>query len=108
MVAFLESVGGAAGPAAAGAVDPAPYLGTYRWGDGAADLLEIGSGRFGLTLTPAGAASRPLRPLAEPHTFHPAGAPSVRIRFTLTGGRAAALEVAEPPLRATRVAAAGD
>ena len=92
VVAYLEEVGGAGGSAEAG-VDPERqprYLGVYRADTPLGERFEVTLGRFGLMLAQAGATGRRLAPLGG-DTFHPAGAPTVRVTFDLPddGGPAA-------------------
>lgn len=82
----------------------AALLGTYRFGPGESERIEIAKGRSGLTFERAGGTARPLHHRGE-LAFSPAGAERVRIRFTLDAGRAVALSVHDPELvlAATRV-----
>lgn len=69
----------------------ASYLGTYRYGPGDSEALEV---RFQerqqvLSLERVGGSWRGLTHLGA-HTFHPAGAPNVRIVFSFGDGAAAA------------------
>lgn len=114
VAAYLEEVGGADGgpaPVPLGEGEARRYLGSYRFGPGARDLLEVAVGRFGLTLARAEGTPRGLTHLGD-HTFHPAGARSVRVRFEVVGEAAVALTVHDPELlvRAlrTETLAAGD
>lgn len=66
--------------------------GTYRFGPGDADRIEIAEGRLGLTFERAGGSARPLFHRGD-LAFSPAGAERVRIRFLLEKGRVAALAV---------------
>ena len=108
-VAFLESLGDA---------DPRPqvreltdaqrdaYPGSYAFGPGATDRLVVDVGKRGeLGVARAGRDRRPLFHLGE-HTFHPAGAPAVRIRFEAEGPRVTALTIVDGGVRvrALRVA----
>ena len=100
VVAYLEKLGGADGGPRRQLTEAEAqhYLGTYRWGAATGDLLEVTFGRFGLSISRGGGANgRPLVPLGE-HAFHPAGAPSVRVRFEGAGERAAAVAIYDPDL----------
>lgn len=112
VVAYLEAVGGAdGGPAVAELPDAERerYVGLYQFGPGLRDVLEVAVGRFGLTVARRNETPSRLTPLGD-HDFHPAGAPSVRIRFEMAGDRAVAVTVhdPEPALRARRVPSLGD
>jgi hypothetical protein len=101
VVAFLEEAGGADGGPAAVPLDEGGerrYVGSYRFGPGARDVLEVAVGRFGLALARADGTPRGLTHLGD-HTFHPAGARSVRVRFEVSGEAAVALTVHDPELR---------
>jgi hypothetical protein len=100
VVAFLEALGGAdlrtaQTPLTEG--EQAEILGSYAFGEGADERIEIALGRFGPTLERSGGAKRPLEHLGGLE-FHPAGAPAVRIRFERVGGRIVALTVHDPDL----------
>ena len=61
----------------------APYLGDYAWGSAADEYWTVSwsARRSALSLQRGGQSSRFLMPLA-PHTFAPAGARHIEIRFT--------------------------
>jgi hypothetical protein len=108
VVAYLEALGGADGgkaPVPLGEEVARLYVGRYRLGASDGDSFEVASGRRGLTLARHQGTLRGLVPVSE-HAFHPVGAPSVRVRFEVTGGKAVALVVEDPqrPLRAVRSA----
>ena len=73
------------------------YTGTYSFGPGPANSMEVGVGRDGLLNIKRGpeGVSRRLFYLGN-HEFHPTGAQAVRIRFDVTAERASALTVADP------------
>jgi hypothetical protein len=79
---YLERVGGAERPAPVPLDDAVRerYLGSYAFGAGAPDRLEVTVGPFGLMIGQPEGTARGLSHLGE-HAFHPAGAPSVRVRF---------------------------
>lgn len=80
------------------------YVGTFAYGSGADDRVEISENREMLRLVPAGDTARVLFHLGD-DTFYPTGAPAVRISFEMAGGRAAAFTVVDggTGLRAERV-----
>lgn len=84
--------------------DEAAILGSYRFGPGENERIEIARGKLGLSFQRTGAAARPLHHRGE-LAFSPAGAERVRIRFALEAGRATSLRVEDPGvvLRADRV-----
>lgn len=80
-----------------GEEDVALYAGDYAFGTGANDMLRFETKRFGFAVERPGSAARGLTYLGE-HAFHPAGAPSVRLRFTVEEGRAVRVGVFNPDL----------
>src|SRR6185436_10173777 len=106
VLAYLEALGGAAGTPAEPLADEQRqrYVGSYRFAAGPTGLLEVAIGKFGLTIAAAGSGGRPLRHLGA-HAFHPAGAPSVRVRFAVDGERVTGLTIhdPEPSVQAKRV-----
>jgi hypothetical protein len=109
VVAYLEAKGGAdPGPGSA-ELSPelaARYAGVYTFGTGDSDRVEITFDKGSLRFKRAGASARNLNHLGD-HAFYPAGAPAVRVRFTLTGDAVATeLLVFDPEvvLRAARIA----
>ena len=108
VVAFLEQLGDAAPrPGAVEVSDArrAAYVGTYAFGIGATDRLEVDVGKRGeLGVLRTGRDRRPLFHLGE-HAFPPAGAPAVRLRFEMDGPRVTALTVVDGgvQVRALRV-----
>lgn len=71
-------------------------VGSYRFGPGEDEILEIGTNRQGLlTLARKGRSARNLWRVGEGE-FSPAGAPRVRVRFTLEQGEATSLSIHEP------------
>lgn len=79
---YLESLGDAATPPSAPLTsdETAALLGTYVFGTGARDSIEITLSKTTLMFTRKGHFARPLTHLGD-HAFHPAGASAVRIRF---------------------------
>lgn len=80
---YLESLGDAGAPPAAPLTEEEALslAGTYSFGAGHADRIEIAAARGMLTFTRAGTTGRGLVHLGD-RAFHPAGARAVRIRFT--------------------------
>jgi hypothetical protein len=107
VLAYLEEVGGADAPEAVPLPDGASalYLGTYKARGG--ELFDVTESRFGLMVGQQGGVARGLVHLGN-HTFHPGGAPSVRVRFegADSGEPAGAFTIrdAELLVRAERVA----
>jgi hypothetical protein len=93
---YLESLGDAGTPAAApiSAEDLAGLAGTYKFGAGARDTVEISLNKTQLMFTRPGAMGRGLVHVGE-RTFYPAGAPAVRIGFAMEKS-AATLTVHDP------------
>jgi hypothetical protein len=87
---YLESLpaANAAPNAATTAEQRQPLLGRYAWGGGATEAFEVTEQREFLNLTRIGGSPRRLVPTGS-GTFHPAGAPAVRVDFELAGGAAA-------------------
>lgn len=80
--AYLNGLGDAGGPPrlALPAGEAAALAGTYRFGAGEREQIEIGSRNGQLQLTYKGGTARNLVYLGE-RAFHPVGAEAVRIRF---------------------------
>jgi hypothetical protein len=100
VLAWLEQLGGADEKPATQPLadaDQAAILGSYRFGAGESESVEVAVGKFGLTFQRAGTAARNLYHLGD-RAFYPAGAPAVRIRFTPVAGAAAELTVHDPGL----------
>lgn len=100
VVEYLEAVGEAdvrTGLAPLTEAERAEMLGSYAFGEGADERIEVALGRFGPTLERSGRAARPLEHLGGLE-FHPAGAPAARIRFERADGRVVALTVHDPDL----------
>lgn len=97
---YLVSVGGA-DPVPAAVALPSElagrYAGTYAFGAGKTERIEITIEAGGVRFQRAGTAARNLVHLGE-HAFHPAGAPAVRVRFVMTAGAAVELTVHDPDL----------
>jgi len=79
---YLESLGDAGAPSLADLSqdEAAALAGTYVYGDGANDRIEIVADKTQLTFVRKGTMGRPLMHLGN-HAFYPAGASAVRIRF---------------------------
>lgn len=73
------------------------FLGTYEFGSGERDYFEVALNRGGNLAIKRGKQpfGRVLNRVEE-FAFAPGGAPSVRVRFDIEGGRAAALSVHDP------------
>lgn len=72
------------------------YVGTYTFGDGADERFEIEVPRRGqLSIRRGDGFGRTLFHQGE-HAFHPAGAPTAKIRFAVTDGRATSFEIHNP------------
>jgi hypothetical protein len=86
--------------------DRARILGEYRWGEGMDERLRVflTERQKRLAVTGADGSPRGLLHLGD-FTFHPVGAPDVRIRFTFDGQRVQGVHIATPAilLEATRV-----
>lgn len=101
VVAYLEQLGGADEDYATQPLEDAakpPYLGSYRHdaggsGDVTFEITVTRSGRLGITRLPEG-DGRQLYHLGN-HEFHPAGAPAVRVRFGVDGGRVRRLTIVD-------------
>jgi hypothetical protein len=80
---YLESLGDAGSPATVPLTETeiAALTGTYTFGSGLNDRIEVTAIKGQLIFTRTGAVGRGLLHLGD-HTFHPAGASAVRISFT--------------------------
>jgi hypothetical protein len=76
------------------------YLGRYRYGADDGKVFDVVESRDALGIKSGGDFERRLTPLGG-HEFHPPGAPAVRIRFTVGGAEASALEVRDGELVVT-------
>jgi hypothetical protein len=94
---YLERIGGAGGPASVPLADADRdrYVGAYRFGTGANDLLDVTVGPRGLMIGRREGTARGLFHLGD-HAFHPAGAPGVRVRFEVAEGAASAVSIHDP------------
>ena len=94
---YLESLGdaGTPTPAPISAEQTAALAGTYTFGAGPRDTVEISVTRGQLMFTRKGATSRGLVHVGD-LAFHPAGASAVRIRFTLNPPGPVTLAVHDP------------
>lgn len=82
--------------------DALRYVGTYRLGAGADALLEVSEREGELRIARPPAAPRVLHALGD-HTFFPAGAEAVRVRFEAEGDVVRAVTVHDPGLVARGV-----
>ncbi len=72
------------------------YVGTYAFGDGDDERFEIVVPRRGqLAIRRGEGFGRTLFHQGE-HEFHPAGAPTARVRFAMADGRASSFEIHNP------------
>ena len=107
---YLVATGGA--DATTKVVELAPelaarYAGVYAFGGRDTDRVEVSIEKGVVKFKRTGMAARNLFHLGD-HAFHPAGAPAVRVRFTLTGdGAATTLTVFDPDLVLTALRVAG-
>jgi hypothetical protein len=94
---FLESLGDADTPPAAPltADEMAALTGTYVFGNGATEQIEVTIDKGQLYFTRKGTMARGLRHLGD-HVFHPVGAAAVRIRFGPSAGNTMLLTVNDP------------
>lgn len=76
------------------------YLGDYRLGESATDLMQVSLNRDGALQLSRGTSRVRLHRVAE-HDFAPTGAPSVRIKFQVQGDKATILTVHDPDIIAT-------
>lgn len=100
VVAYLTALGDAdSSPALAplSASEMERLAGSYAFGPAADDRLEVTVDRDKLGVVRPGGTRRVLFHLGD-HAFYPAGAEAVRVRFTLSGERSAALTVHDPDL----------
>jgi hypothetical protein len=94
LVAFLKTIDGA-GEDAAMPLTPEgmqTYIGAYARDSGGSVIVS--QTRFGMAIKAEGGIDRGLTRTGE-HTFHPAGAPNVRVSFTVKDGVAGRVEIAE-------------
>jgi hypothetical protein len=74
----------------------AAYVGTYAFGDGSDERIEVSIDKNGkLRLARGDRSARVLFPVGD-HAFFPSGASAVRIRFAMDGARASTLTVLDP------------
>lgn len=71
--------------------DMKPYLGNFRRENG--DVLSVIQNRFGMAVKSGSADRRLVR--TGNHTFHPVGAPNVRVTFTVVNSMASRIEIVE-------------
>lgn len=99
MVEYLESVGDADIGAKSLEITVAQkkiYLGRYAFGFGTDDSLTVKLNRRGLLAIQRGDETSRTIHLVETHTFAPAGAPAVRLRFEVRDGVAQSVTVHDP------------
>lgn len=106
-LAYLESLGdaGTALPSSPLSEDQAAgYVGTYKFGPGPADIFEVKFNKGQLGIIRPGGSTRMLF-LTNDHEFFPAGAPDVKIRFQMEGGKPKGLAVVEkePVVTASKI-----
>ncbi len=96
---YLESLGDADPMARSmplSDAEKAAYVGSYAFGTGPRDWLEVFEGKTALMIKRGeDGTQRGLIHLGQ-SAFHPAGAPAVRISFTVEGDRATILTVSDP------------
>ena len=80
--------------------EAALLAGSYIYGAGGSESIDIAAKQSGLTFTRKGTDSRGLIYLGD-RTFHPAGAAAVRIRFIGNEGGKMKLTVEDPGLIVT-------
>ena len=99
VISYLQSLGNAdVKPTNLGITEEEKkkYLGEYRFGDGEGEIFVVDLHRLGfLQIARKGSGGRKLSKVDE-NTFSPAGAPSVKIIFSLKDETAASLTVHEP------------
>ncbi len=103
VVTFLESSGNADEQPTLAPLSADEQLllsGIYSFGSGPADKLEVKVTRGNLTVARIKGAPRNLFHLGS-YAFYPAGADAVRVRFTVTDGKAKLLTVHDPGLLVT-------
>lgn len=109
---YLESLGDA-DPVYPGArLTPetaGPYLGVYAYGPHETERFELADEKERINFRRTGGVNRFLFAFdpAAPHTFHPAGAPAVRITFRMQEGRAVGMTIADPDVYITAERVAG-
>ncbi len=84
----------------------ARYGGSYRFPTTPPAVIQVGVRNRWLMVGAGDEPNSRVLQIAE-HTFHPTGAPGVRLRFELEGGRAERLIVEDGPLQVTGVRVAG-
>ncbi len=99
VLAYLDEIGGADRGARTEPllIEQEAYVGGYTFGSDTLDRFDVAVGRFGLTIERSGGTARTLFHQGD-HVFHPAGAPSARIRFLVQDGVVTALEIRNPGL----------
>ena len=98
VVAYLEQLGDANRRIESAPlldVEAAALAGTFAYGPGPTERITIEAAKGQLGFLGANATKRGLSQRA-PREFSPVGAPNVRIKFALDGGRATALTVHDP------------
>ena len=81
------------------------FIGSYVFGEGPRDALEVAENRDALTIKRAGAPfGRRLFPVSD-REFYPTGSPAVRIAFDVEEERATTLRVIDHEVLVTAVRA---
>jgi hypothetical protein len=102
-LAYLESLGDAGQTPALQPLTPETregYVGRYRFGAAETDVLEISVNKDRLEILRPGNTPLRMHHLGE-HSFYPAGAVAVRLRFEVQSGRAESLAVVDHDLLVT-------
>ena len=106
VISYLESLGNADSKPKSLDVteeEKKKYLGEYRFGNGDGEIFVVDTHRLGfLQIGRKGLFGRKLNKVDE-NAFSPAGAPSVKIIFKITGDKAVSLSVHEPEPLVTAV-----
>ncbi|MDX1390356.1 MAG: hypothetical protein R3344_14290, partial [Acidobacteriota bacterium] len=106
VVVFLEELGGADVRATRLEVTEAQqtiYVGTYRFGSGSDETLEVLVNSRGTLAIKRGDRFARVLNRVEEYGFAPGGAPDVRVRFEVVDGRAIRLSVHDPQPLVTAV-----
>ena len=106
VISYLESLGNAdIKPKSLDVTDEEKkkYAGEYRFGDGEGEIFVVDTHRLGfLQIGRKGSSPRKLNKIDE-SSFSPAGAPSVKIIFKVTGDKVVSLSIHEPQPLVTAV-----
>jgi hypothetical protein len=99
VVDYLTKLGGADEALKSKALtneDMAVYIGTYGFGPGKDDQLEVSKNAQGILTIKRGTRSPSILFCVEENGFFPSGSPHVRIRFQLKAGKAESVTVHDP------------